>query len=170
MNILIISDSHGNEEILKLISERHKDDVDLLLHCGDSELSPSHPSLAPYLVVKGNCDFGGGFENERVVKIEDKTLFFTHGHLHGIKESLMKINYRAQELEADVICFGHSHNPGSEMYDGRLFINPGSILLPRMRKERSYAILSYRNNSAAVHFYDENGHEIPDLRNSFQLK
>ncbi|ALC81940.1 MULTISPECIES: metallophosphoesterase family protein [Bacillus] len=170
MNILIISDSHGDEEILKIISERHKDDVDLMLHCGDSELSPTHPYLKPYLVVKGNCDFEKGFEKERVMPIEDKKLYFTHGHLHGIKESLMKINYRAQELGADVICFGHSHNPGSELFDGRLFINPGSILLPRMRKERSYAILSYRENSAAVHFYDENGHEIKDLRNNFQLE
>lgn len=170
MNILIISDSHGNEVILKYISERHKNDVDLMLHCGDSELSPSHPYLAPYLVVKGNCDLGSGFEKEKVVAIGDNKLFFTHGHLHGIKESLMKINYRAQELGATVICFGHSHNPGSELYDGRLFINPGSIELPRLRKEKSYAILSITNNSAAVHFYDEIGNEIPDLRNSFQLK
>lgn len=38
MNVLIISDSHGLEEELQTIAKRHEAEVDLMIHCGDSEL------------------------------------------------------------------------------------------------------------------------------------
>ena len=60
-----------------------------MIHCGDSELDPSHPALSSYLTVKGNCDFYGEFKDEVVVPVGSKKLFFTHGHLYGIKQSLL---------------------------------------------------------------------------------
>ena len=40
------------------------------------------------------------------------------------------------KVGAQVACFGHSHVLGAELIDGVLFINPGSILLPRQRVEK----------------------------------
>ncbi|MEK5098572.1 MULTISPECIES: YfcE family phosphodiesterase [Bacillus] len=169
MKVLIVSDSHGLENELETIAKRHEKDADLNIHCGDSELDPSHPALASYLTVKGNCDFYGEFKDEIVVPIGERKLFFTHGHLYGIKQSLLNVYYRAEELGADIICFGHSHIAGSELMDGKLLINPGSIRLPRVRREKTYAILSIDNNNAEVRFYDTSGQEIESLTNRCRL-
>lgn len=72
MNVLIISDSHGLEEELQTIAKRHEADVDLMIHCGDSELETGHPALEPYSVVKGNCDFIGDFKDELLLTAGSK--------------------------------------------------------------------------------------------------
>ena len=135
MKVLIVSDSHGLEDELEMIAERHGKETDLIIHCGDSELDPSHPALSSYLTVKGNCDFTGSSKTKSSFP-PDRESFFTHGHLYGIKQSLLNVYCRAEELGADIICFGHSHIAGSELMDGKLLINPGSIRLPRVRKEK----------------------------------
>ncbi|MFT0799861.1 metallophosphoesterase [Bacillus swezeyi] len=170
MKVLIVSDSHGLEHELQTIAERHEKDVDLSIHCGDSELDPSHPALSSYLTVKGNCDFYGDFKDEIVVPVGSRKLFFTHGHLYGIKQSLLNVYYRAAELNADIICFGHSHIAGSELMDGKLLINPGSIRLPRVRRDKTYAILSIDKDDASVRFYDTDGREIESLANHVKLQ
>ena len=41
-----------------------------------------------------------------------------------------------------ILCFfGHSHILGAEMINGTLFLNPGSFLMPRGRRERTYALV-----------------------------
>ncbi|MEC1613190.1 YfcE family phosphodiesterase [Bacillus mojavensis] len=169
MNVLIISDSHGLEEELQTIAKRHEADVDLMIHCGDSELETGHPSLEPYSVVKGNCDFIGDFKDELLLTAGFKKILVTHGHLHGIKQTLLNVYYRAEELGAEIICFGHSHIAGSEMLRGKLLINPGSIRLPRVRSTESYAILSLENDTATVRFYNQAGDEIIDLQHRVTL-
>lgn len=72
MNVLIISDSHGLEEELQTIAKRHEAEVDLMIHCGDSELETGHPALDPYAVVKGNCDFTGDFKDELLLTAGSK--------------------------------------------------------------------------------------------------
>ncbi|NPC93613.1 metallophosphoesterase [Bacillus sp. WMMC1349] len=169
MKVLIVSDSHGLEGELQTIAKRHEKDTDMKIHCGDSELDPAHPALAPYHTVKGNCDFYADFKDEMMIQVGSRKLFFTHGHLYGIKQSLLNVYYRANELGADIICFGHSHIAGSELMDGKLLINPGSIRLPRVRKDKTYAILSIDNAQATVRFYNLDGHEIESLTNHYEM-
>lgn len=97
MNVLIISDSHGLEEELQTIAKRHEAEVDLMIHCGDSELETKHPALEPYAVVKGNCDFAGDFKDELLLTAGSRKILVTHGHLHGIKQTLLNVYYRAEE-------------------------------------------------------------------------
>ncbi|MEW4022208.1 metallophosphoesterase [Bacillus sp. YAF8] len=163
MKMLIISDSHGLEDELETISKRHEAEADLMIHCGDSELDAAHPALVPYHTVKGNCDFGDGFQEELLLDAGSKKILAVHGHLHGIKQSLLTVFYRAEELGADIVCFGHSHIAGSEVLRGKLLINPGSIRLPRVRNVKSYAILTLTESEGTVTFYDETGQELKDL-------
>ena len=157
MKALIISDSHGLRDELIIISERHMHDVDVMIHCGDSELELNAKELQDYKVVRGNCDFLGAFPEEIVHNLGESKLFATHGHLYGIKQSLQSLYYRSQEVDAKIVCFGHSHIMGAELIEGVLFINPGSILLPRLRKEKTYAVLEIVENHALVTFYTING-------------
>ncbi|MCP6683275.1 YfcE family phosphodiesterase [Bacillus nakamurai] len=169
MKVLIISDSHGLEDELSAIAKRHEAEVDLMIHCGDSELRAAHPALKPYNTVKGNCDIGGGFKDELLLSAGSRKILVVHGHLHGIKQSLLTVFYRAEELGADIVCFGHSHIAGSEMLRGKLLINPGSICLPRVRNVKSYAILTLANDEAIVTFYDETGQKISSLENKISF-
>ncbi len=50
--ILIISDSHGWTEELEIVKQRHKDEVDYMIHCGDSELSNAHREISGFVTVE----------------------------------------------------------------------------------------------------------------------
>ncbi|MBO9130533.1 metallophosphoesterase [Bacillus sp. 165] len=157
MRALIVSDSHGLTSELEALKKKFEHDVDIMIHCGDSELSVHNTELAGFEVVKGNCDFNGEFLNEIVKDVGEIRFFVTHGHLYNIKMTVQSLWYRAKELEATVACFGHSHIMGAELLDGILLINPGSILLPRSRKERTYAVLEWEEKNATVTFFDLDG-------------
>ena len=168
MRALILSDSHGLTKPLQDIAERYREQVDIMIHCGDSELDLDAEELKDFKVVRGNCDFRGAFPEEIVQHENGITIYVTHGHLHGIKQTLQKLYYRCREVGATIACFGHSHVLGAEVIDGILFINPGSILLPRMRKEKTYAILDTDGKIANVTFYTTDGVEL--LASSFEIK
>ncbi|MGD7044155.1 metallophosphoesterase [Jeotgalibacillus proteolyticus] len=160
MKILAVSDNHGDRERIVELKKRYKDSVDVMLHCGDSELPFDSPEMEGFERVRGNCDMDSAYPDEKVVKVKDATIFITHGHLYGIKQSLDKIHYKASEEDAEITFFGHSHSLGAEVIDQRLYINPGSIQLPRDRKEASYAIVEKNEKEVTVHFYDEGHNEL----------
>ncbi|WP_243291185.1 metallophosphoesterase [Bacillus sp. FJAT-47783] len=168
MKVLIISDSHGQTDVLHRVKERHLTEVDAIIHCGDSELMKDDLALDRMIVVRGNCDFETSFMNDHIEQMNDIKFFVTHGHLYSVKSTLMKLKYKAEEVNANVVCFGHSHIAGAEMIDGILFINPGSISLPRMRKEKTYVILNIAKGQANVDFYDENGDLLTNMSTAFQ--
>ncbi|WP_299089443.1 metallophosphoesterase [uncultured Metabacillus sp.] len=169
MNVLIMSDSHGLTAEIEDIKNRHKTEVDFMLHCGDSELPADSKELSSFKGVKGNCDFGSELPNEIIVDVNGFILYMTHGHLYNVKATLMNLKYRALEKKANIACFGHSHIAGAEMIDGILFINPGSIRLPAMRRQKTYAILTIEKNTAKVTFYEVNGQKVEELSQQVTL-
>ncbi|MGV2622416.1 metallophosphoesterase [Halobacillus sp. ACCC02827] len=161
--VLIMSDSHGLEQEVQVIKARHKD-ADAMIHCGDSELAYGSETLNGFYYAKGNCDFEPDMENEQVLTVGDVTFYVTHGHLHQVKTTLMPLKYKAQENEAQVACFGHSHIAGAEVVDGVLLINPGSARLPRDREEPTYALLEWDDPAeATLQFYHVNGEKMDGL-------
>ncbi|MGY6212529.1 metallophosphoesterase [Cytobacillus firmus] len=168
MKVLIVSDSHGLTSELSQIREIHPD-MDVMIHCGDSELQADDESLKGYAAVRGNCDFDADFPEDRIEEAGGFRIFVTHGHKYSVKSTLMNLSYRARELKADIVCFGHSHSLGAEMSEGILFINPGSIRLPRGRNERTYVILENRGKDVTLDVYDFSNGKIPDLTQKFSL-
>jgi hypothetical protein len=81
----------------------------------------------------------------------------------------MKLKYKAQEVKADIVCFGHSHVLGAEVIDGTLFINPGSIRLPRERTEKTYVILNLLEEKIILSVFEVNGREMTELAREFVL-
>lgn len=162
--VLITSDSHGLTDELEMIKERHKDEVDQLIHCGDSELDFDERPMDSFMKVTGNCDFDSRFPDELNFSVGDLTFYVAHGHMHQVKSTLKPIANRAQELGASVICHGHSHIAVAKMVNNQVIINPGSIRLPRVREEKTYAILSWESNKQlTVDFYDIDGNPVEDL-------
>lgn len=165
--VLVISDSHGLTNELIRIKEKHKDEVNLLLHCGDSELSANDPALDGFIVVRGNCDFDEKFPEDSVQTVGDTNIMITHGHRYQVKSTLTSLSYRAQELDAKIVCFGHSHILGAEMLNGILFLNPGSIRLPRQRKEKTYCIIELIDDKIILYVYDINLGLLTELNHEF---
>lgn len=168
--LLVLSDSHGLTRRVETIANRHE--VDLKIHCGDSELRADAKQLQDFTVVRGNCDLETSFPEDEIIDIDGLRLFITHGHLYGIKQSFMQLQYRALEVEADLVLFGHSHIAYSEQIDDQLFINPGSIRQARHWDVRSYCIIEWNDRSKIkVTFYDIDGNEITQFpyETSFSL-
>ncbi|MGE6375615.1 metallophosphoesterase family protein [Peribacillus muralis] len=170
MKVLIMSDSHGLTQEISMISDRHKQEVAAMIHCGDSELERKDPLMEDFLAVRGNCDYDDAYPDDFVENIAGKRFFLTHGHLYNIKMTLMNLAYKSEEIGADIICFGHSHAAGSEMIDGKLFINPGSIRQPRGRMEKTYAILEIGAKQLEIIYYDLEGKIVEELRNAYQTE
>jgi uncharacterized protein len=167
--VLIVSDSHGLTKELTILRQRHLDEVDLMIHCGDSELSPDEAAISGYLTVMGNCDFGGGYPLETTSEVAGRKFFITHGHRYSVKTTLLNLKYKAEEVHANIVCFGHSHVLGAEVIDGTLFLNPGSIRLPRERVEKTYVILDLQAEKIKMSVYDISGRVVSELAREFVL-
>lgn len=169
MRVLIVSDNHGEEHVLSQIIERET--TDHIIHCGDfCTAVDSLPDRQRMTVVRGNCDFadvpddaiweGGGYR-----------FFVTHGHRYAIKSSLLRLSYRAEEVAADIVCFGHSHYPYCNVHDGCLFINPGSVVQPRGYPLATYAMVELAAKAEVqITFYTPQGEVVSDLGGSYSLR
>ena len=129
MKILVLSDSHGNVENMARAVE--KEQPRLILHLGDcwsdaERLRRRFPSI-PMEQVPGNCDYRSIEPAERLLFIEDKRVMICHGHTLGVKQSMLRAGYKAEEENLDLLLFGHTHRPMVDMRGKTLFINPGSI-------------------------------------------
>ncbi len=139
----MISDSHG----LLHFAQRAVQDmgpVDILLHAGDHYRDAARiivPPSVPVHAVLGNCDSRTEGPDEKLLEVEELLLFLTHGHRYGVHSDLHRLYYRALELNAAVVVYGHTHISGYHWQDGILFFNPGSITSPRDGKEVSYGVL-----------------------------
>nr|WP_263325524.1 metallophosphoesterase [Neobacillus sp. Marseille-Q6967] len=167
--VLVVSDSHGFTKELEVLRERHINEVDLMIHCGDSQLMADDKAINGYLTVMGNCDFTGGYPLDTITEVAGRKIFVTHGHRYNVKSTLMNLKYKAEEVGADIACFGHSHILGAEVIGGTLFLNPGSIRMPRERIERTYVILELIDEKIKMTVYELNGRELTDLAREFDL-
>lgn len=171
MKILVVSDSHGQSLDLVRLKERYEDEVVAMIHCGDSELERDHPALDGFMYVRGNCDWERSFPDHIVKEFGRFRFLITHGHLYNINMTLQNLSYKAEEVQANVALFGHSHKPGSEVGDdGVLYINPGSILLPRGRIEKTYCILELKEHQINVDFYEVTGNHMKSLSATYQMR
>jgi len=163
--VLVLSDSHGLTRTMEQVKSHHK--VDAIIHCGDSELDANHALLTDMTVVRGNCDRETSFSEETILEINNHRFFVTHGHLYGVKLSLLQLQYRAEEVGANVVLFGHSHIPYCEQFDELLLINPGSIRQPRGGiTVRSYVLLTLDGNNIQVDFYTIDGQILENFPTS----
>ena len=54
-------------------------------------------------------------------------IFYTHGHLYGVKSGQYTIVCAARERKARVLLYGHTHNAFTDYEEGLYMMNPGSL-------------------------------------------
>lgn len=135
MLVAVISDTHRIKKYINVAKEYIKS-ADVLIHLGDNTEDIEELTIGfkgKIYGVRGNCDFTNKYPKENIIELQGKRIFITHGDLYGVKYGLNNLYYRAKEVEADIVLFGHTHEQLILNEDGIIFMNPGSISLPRLR-------------------------------------
>lgn len=146
MNILVVSDSHGDTELLHDIISQNRAWCDLVIHLGDNlldinEVMRDFPTVAK-LGVLGNCDFASMYADakyEGAFTAEKRRIFYTHGHKYNVNFGLEYLASTAKFNKADIALYGHTHVALCEEVSGVLVVNPGSISRPRDGSSGTYA-------------------------------
>lgn len=134
MLIAVVSDTHRMPRYIDMAREEIKN-ADVLIHLGDNtEDIESLTKQFKGLVygVRGNCDFTNTYPKEQIIELCGKRILATHGDLYGVKHDMSNIFYRGKECEADIILFGHTHEQVIFEEEDMIFMNPGSISLPKL--------------------------------------
>ncbi|WP_410208380.1 phosphodiesterase [Fusobacterium sp.] len=160
MKLFIISDIHGSLYYLKkAIRIFEKEKCDKLVILGDELYhGPRNPLPEEYspkevikilnsykdkiIAVRGNCDSEVDqmvlkypiMSDYSMIYLEGKRIYLTHGHIYN-KDNPLPLS------SGDVLIYGHFHIPMIERKNEILFLNPGSISLPKNNSEHSFAIL-----------------------------
>lgn len=129
MKLLIFSDSHGSLQPMRDAITLERPDV--VIHLGDyardaEELSYDFTGL-PILSVRGNCGLAEPPRSEVLVRtFEGVKIFGVHGHRHGVKSGLLRLELAAREENAQLALFGHTHVSYCHEYEGLWLLNPGT--------------------------------------------
>lgn len=163
MRLMIASDIHGSALYCRQMLEAYeREKADRLLLLGDilyhgprndlpEEYAPKqviamlNPVRENLLCVRGNCDT----EVDQLVlefpilaeycllELDGQTIFATHGH-----------NFNPEHLpmlkKRDILMNGHTHVPACEDKKTYIYMNPGSVSIPKEDSVHSYMI--YENN------------------------
>ncbi|WP_432352089.1 metallophosphoesterase [Sporosarcina sp. A2] len=159
MKLVVMSDSHSDINTIQAIRTRETD-ADAWFHCGDSELAVDADILQGIEVVQGNCDWSATFPESVVAEVCEQKVLMVHGHQHGVKESLMQLKYAAEQVNASIVLFGHSHLYGAELQDKVLYVNPGSTLLPRGGRVATYAVIEYSDSPRVTFRNPDSGEAV----------
>jgi putative phosphoesterase len=138
----VVSDSHGGRAMVEQLCPLLKD-LDAVAHLGDGMGDASRIAELtglPVYSVAGNCDLLPEYPLERTEVFSGVKTLLTHGNLLKVKHSLMRLALRAEEVEAGLALFGHTHAPVAEWSRGVLLVNPGALMNGR------YAIIEFRKN------------------------
>lgn len=159
MKLMIASDIHGSAYYChQMIEAYKKEKTDKLLLLGDilyhgprndlpKDYSPKeviamlNPLRKEILCVRGNCDAEVDqmvldfsiMADYSIINLDDRTIFATHGHHHNPK------NPPALK-EGDILLNGHTHVPACEEMDGFIYMNPGSVSIPKENSAHGYMI------------------------------
>lgn len=160
MKLMIASDIHGSAFYCKkMIDLYKKEKVDKLLLLGDilyhgprndlpKEYNPKNviailnTMKQEIIAVKGNCDTEVDqmvldfpiMAEYALLYINGITLFATHGHKFN-KETVTNLK------KSDILLNGHTHIPTYEETEKFIYMNTGSISIPKNNSQNSCIIL-----------------------------
>ena len=160
MKIMIASDIHGSayycEKLLKAYKKEKAERLfllgDILYHGPRNDLPREYNPKAviamlndmkeEILCVRGNCDTEVDqmvlefpiLADYAVLPIGERLLYATHGHVYN-KENPPKMK------KGDILLNGHFHVPAFEAMESFLYMNPGSVSIPKENSQHSYMIL-----------------------------
>ncbi|MFR7591394.1 MAG: metallophosphoesterase family protein [Longibaculum sp.] len=155
MKILVVSDSHRFDDYLVQVTQLYKDQVDYMIHCGDSSLPMDDDLLKPFdIVVKGNHD-DAPFPHYEILK----NICITHGQYYNVYYGYDQLIQLCQQNHCSICFHGHTHVPTHQIHEGIHFINPGSLMMNRGSYGfGTYAIVDINEENIKVTYYHHETH------------
>jgi len=150
MDILILSDCHGNTANVEKVLDMHKE-IKYVFYLGDGiEAMDNIEILYPektFYMVSGNCDFSDMRPSSKTFTVEGVKFFLTHGHYMQSEENVAK----SAKLEgASFGFYGHTHIACTSETDGVHIMNPGSISRPRDESRGSFGLVHIEKNGVLM--------------------
>ena len=160
MKLLIASDIHGSAYYCeKLLEAFEREQADRLVLLGDvlyhgprndlpKEYAPKkviemlNAMKQKILCVRGNCDTEVDqmvlqfpvLADYAIVPLGERLVYLTHGHV-----------YNSGKLPplcpGDILLHGHTHIPACQESESHIYLNPGSVSIPKEGSAHSYMIL-----------------------------
>ena len=182
MKLMIASDIHGDFECAERLVAAYKESGaerllllgDILYHGPRNDLPAGYApkgvisllnSIADDIIcVRGNCDTEVDqmvldfplLSDYSYVMADGLCIFATHGH---------KYSYECPPpLKAgDILLCGHTHIPAATEFGNKnLYINPGSVSIPKNESERGYII--YEDGEFTFRTLDGAVYDVLDLK------
>lgn len=154
MKVLVMSDTHGDVS-RAFIALSLVEPVDVVIHLGDGSADAELLREAldvPVISIAGNCDPGSRAPREHLWECEGKRILLTHGDAYQVKSGLGRLQKRAEEVGADAVLFGHTHQSVFENHAVLLLVNPGA--LSNAAHHRSVAVLNITSDGITSRHYD----------------
>lgn len=159
MKLLIASDIHGSAYYCKMLIdafEREKADRFLLLgdilyhgprndlprdYSPKSVISMLNPLKNKIFCVRGNCDTEVDqmvldfpvLADYAVIPLDKRIIYATHGHIYN-ESKLPPL------CQGDILINGHTHIPKYTEYKDYVYMNCGSVSIPKENSPHSYMI------------------------------
>lgn len=163
MKFLIASDIHGSAYFCNLLTEavlKEKADKvillgDILYHGPRNDLPRDYapkkviemlnPLKEKLLCVRGNCDTEVDqmvldfpiLADYAVIQAGERVIYATHGHKFN-ENTLPPLS------KGDILLNGHTHVPKCTEYENYIYMNSGSVSIPKENSPHSYMI--FENN------------------------
>jgi vacuolar protein sorting-associated protein 29 len=133
---------------------------------------PLLPSLAPNVhVVRGDFDDNATFPDQKVIQIGQFKIGITHGHQvvpWGDPHSLAMLQ---RQLDVDILVTGHTHKNEVNEFEGKWFINPGSITgaYSTLTSEvtPSFILLAVQGSKVVTYVYELRGDQVDVSKSEF---
>jgi len=150
MKIGLLSDTHGflDPQVFVFFAE-----VNHILHAGDigpQSLILQLEQLAPVTAVTGNTDYYLPYQETEVVRLENHDLL-----LHHIVTPTSLTDFldrKIQQVNPEVVIFGHTHKPFANRIGDILFFNPGYAGKQRFDLKRSVALMNLEPTGITYEF------------------
>ena len=141
MKWMIASDLHGSAFYCKkMIKAFERERADRLLLLGDLLYHGPRNDLPEGYAPKEVIPLLNGLKpallaDYAVLPVGRRLVYATHGHVHNLK-NLPPL------APGDVLLHGHTHIPAwTEFGEGNLYLNPGSVSIPKEGSAHSYMTL-----------------------------
>ena len=143
MKLGVISDTHGvlREEVVERLQE-----CDYIIHAGDignKDIIDKLESITKTFVVRGNNDddeWGLTLPEYREIEMDEILIYLVHD----------KADIPKDLREVDLVIYGHSHKFSNEKIDNIIYLNPGSVSLPRGVDYKSFSIMNLENDNIKI--------------------
>ncbi len=159
MKFIIASDIHGSaywcQKLLDRYAEEKADRLlllgDILYHGPRNDLPQGYapkeviamlnPLKDKLLCVRGNCDTEVDqmvldfpiLADYAIIPLTDRLIYATHGHVYN-SSNLPPV------CQKDILLHGHTHVPVCRKNPDHVYINPGSVSIPKESSPHSYIL------------------------------